>query len=240
MTNYATLATIATLNEKVKSGEVRRAYDDCARRFTVFYILNNAAYMEACKVVDVLEETYMFKHGVKKIWNNAEKHYARYLTTMRTNLPKEAWFLLQDYCTVAYNNAENDEEILYFSYSNYLLRNRCFRNNKAIARLCVVLRILEFTDLLWDEYFKTYRELCGIDFSKSFDYAHLTDFRECMKQLIRILEQGNPKVSYEGDTHCDNAAVLLMEKLSDKDRMDNAAIKAIGFSEHYSKEYYGN
>ena len=217
-------------------GTLAKAYSVCADKFLSFHVINSIIYNIASEAIDVLEEQRLFKHKIKKHWNESEKVYAHYQTYMRSNMNDESWFLLQDFCVMAWKNLERDIFTLDICVSNLLLRKK-IANNNVVAKFATALLIAEILHELWGKYFKSFEDLCGVDFSPLFAYADISPMLYRLSLIYKELLPQHDDVVYHDNEDCEKALKILAKKLSDKKFLDNAARDAINLSPKLTEKY---
>lgn len=215
----------------------QKCYKDCLSRFNVFHVLNNMMYMQAVNAIDKLEEDGLLRQKIKQEWNKCEKVWNKYQHVMRTHLENGAWYLLQDYCAVAYNMLEKDLYMLELCCANFLLKKNYLDNHSVIAKLSVSINIANIIKSMKKRFFQTYRELCSLDFTNEFRYADMTDFHTGIVRIAEVISKKYGKIDYSEDVNCQNAAFAIANKISAPNFLDDAAYTALSYSKDYKQEF---
>ena len=234
--NLAQKSQIESIREKIDSGLTQHCADMCAKNFYIFHLYNYLIYHCALNAMDILDDKGMLKHEVKREWNKAEKHWARYQHELKRNMEEGAWYLLQDMCVNAYNALERDFTILSFCCANYMLKhNHC--NTQPLSWLVVSLKVASETRLAWNAYFNAYRSVGGIDLSVNYLFADMGDFATHTRNIIDIVSKGNTLLDFGDDEDCARAATVIENKIANNDFMEECARKAIKVSKKYGRLY---
>lgn len=228
----------AKISNAANSGLTRRCFNDCMGRFVLIHVTNRIMYSIALECADELEECGKLKFKAKQHWKEAQNAFDKYDKVMRKNMSKDAWSLQQDYVVVAerYLNVELNE--LEESMYDYLVDKGFTWNASLLAHLALAVRLAQISTIWFKELFKTYKELCGIDFSFDYEYAKMDNV---LFALIRLFDVLIPKkdivIDFWKCDKCQKAAMALQVKLASEEFLDNAAEKALSFSEVCKEEY---
>lgn len=210
----------------------QKCYEDARTRFTIFHVLNYIMYTEALEAFDMMEEEGLMRQDIKRSRRMCESEWTRYQNATRAMNQGDDWYLLQDYCMAAHESIDSDLTIMLLSFSNYLLKSDT-PHHAIIAQLSVALKIADLLIVLWPKYFETYKNICALDFTPYFAYADMHLFIHYLKDIAERLTHNRPTIDYSKDQNCVNAMSALEYKMAKDSFLDDAAFKALQYSDKY-------
>ena len=236
MKDYVYMAAEAYYRRDGIVKEIKEYYNEATDRFSMIHVLIGMAYTEALKAIDVIDDRGMRKQMIKKLLIPYEERYNAYKDHLRKNMTDDAWSLLWDYVRMANNKAEKKANLLRQACYNYL-------KNNGVAE-CKLIAQCEVAVLLWQIvvethalFFKSYKELCGVDFSKDFAYADLKLCRDKWLLITEELSKGARGLDFNDNLRCRNAWSDLKEEIDRTDFFDEAASKALNLNEKILERY---
>lgn len=224
--NYVLDAARAYYSKSDKNSEALRYYNDAVERFSMIHILNGMAHSETLKAIDMIDDKKMRRFLVKKYLKRYEERYEQYEHFMKTHMEHSAWVLLQDYVRVCWTKIEPRAIMLRLACQDYLNKN-----NVANAE---ILAQCEASLLLWQVacdtfflYFKTYRNLCGIDFTHDFKYAEMHVCHDSWLMLTEELAKGLKGIDFGKDKRCVDCWNAMKNTLDNHEFFNDGAIRAL-------------
>ena len=221
-------------NNKVQ--EVKEYYNEAVDRFSMIHVLIAMAYTEALKAIDVIDDRGMRKQMVKKHLKAYDEKYDGYKDYLRAHLNDDAWALLDDYSRMALNKASYKTNLLRQACYNYL-KNNGVKECKLIAQCEVAALLWQIVIETYTLFFKTYKELCGVDFSKDFAYADMTICYDKWVLLTEELAKKARGLDFNDSLRCRNAWADLKAEIDRTDFFDEAARGALNLNPHILEKY---
>lgn len=215
-----------------------KAFENCLTHTNIFHILNYMMYEEYIKTADMIDEAGLRRHNIKRAMRECERVYDAYTSYMSDNLVKEKYYLCQDYGRTAYTATEPKLQYLFIAACNLFLKKRMPRA-RLLAQCVCTAYLLETLHDTWRRFFRTYRDLCGVDFSETFRYANMDEFRRNFKTVYETLfiQSTQDEIRLADDAGCKAAMAALHNHLDDENYLDDAAIKAIRLNPKIYDEY---
>lgn len=236
MRNFVSETQNAFHYREGKMEENLKAYNDCATKFAMIHILNIIAYTEALKAIDIIDERGMRKQTLKMMLGKYENRFNKYINFIHRHMKADVWPLLQDYARVSGDKISGKTNNMRQACYNYL-------KNKGVAE-CKLLAQCEVGMLMWKiatdtfkAYFKGYYDLCGVDFSKDFEYA---DLSLCSDWWIRISEElakGVKGIDFNENRRCQDAWTDLKAAMNNTEFFDGAAKTALQYNKGLIEKY---
>lgn len=217
-----------------------KCYNECKDRFGIFHVLNYIAYTETLNAFSMMEERGIMRFSIKKMRRKVDSYWKAYFNFMRRNMDDDDWCLVQDYCMSAHNALDGEIEAMTRSFEPYI-NLRCSSSHMVhadiLAQLSVAVKVGDIATALWSEYFNGYKRICGLDFSHDFDYANLQPMFKTMLSIAYELMPRATVIDYNNDDASKAAMEAFDERISDTKFLDDAALRAIGFSDKYREKY---
>lgn len=215
-----------------------KAFESCMQEFTSFHVLNYIMHEEAVKMFDMIEDAQLDRFKVKKLKRQCNDIWDKYAKTLVNGMKQDAYYLLQDYCNVAYGKAEPRLVHLYVAMANYLANQpREQKNRNIIAQGMVVQIMSTIIHDTWNLYFKAYKGYCGLDFESDFRYADLSPFMIKIQMIGDELSKGYDSIDFGKDKACVNAFRALKNEINREDFFNDSAKTAIYFSPTLTEKY---
>lgn len=227
---------LSRITNAYESGLTEKCYNDCKGRFSLIHATNRIMYSILLDCVDEIEEMGLLKFDVKKAWNDTQRAFSKYDNVMRIRMSQEAWYLLQDYVVAAERGLGDELKALQSSMDDYMQSLGC-ENTELLSRLALSIRLAEISSIWFDNFFESYKELCGVDFSHEFKYAKMDVVLFNLMKLFDRLSKKNGIVDFGKSSECRNAANALQEKLASQEFLDKVAEVALSFSTSCKEEY---
>jgi len=146
--------------------------------------------------------------------------------------------LLQDYSRVAWSKAEKKANLLRQACYNHLKNNGLdIEECKLISQCEVALLLWTITTETYKLFFKSYKELCGVDFSKDFAYA---DMSICYDKWVLLTEEIAKRargIDFNDSLRCRNAWADLKAEIDRTDFFNEAASGALNLNPHILEKY---
>lgn len=151
---------------------------------------------------------------------------------MLKHMNSDAWGLLWDYVRLANDKASNKINLLRQACYNYL-KNECKLIAQSEVAVLLWLIVVETHTL----FFKSYKQLCGVDFSKDFAYADMKTCRDKWFMITEELAKGARGLDFNDNLRCRNAWAELKAEIDRTDFFDEAASKALNLNEKILEKY---
>ena len=150
----------------------------------------------------------------------------------------DAWGLLWDYIRVAHNKAEKKTNLLRQACYNYLKSKGVgIEDCKLIAQCEVAAMLWQIVTETHVLFFKTYKNACGVDFSKDFEYANMSI---CGNKWLLITEELGKRakgINFNDNLRCRHAWKDLKAEIDRTEFFDEAAGEALGLNEGIIEKY---
>ena len=194
-------------------------------------------YCEFLKLTDIIDEQGLNRFRIKRSRRQCERIYDAYTSHVYRLIPRDRWYLNQDYTRLSYEATEQKIDFLYYAAFNLLSRHHIART-QALARSICVHYLLEVIADTWKLYFRTYKELYGIDFSREFAYADMTAFAHAFRQLhAELFSVSREDIYILDDQACKAAVTALRNHLDNEDIFDDAALRAMKLNPEVYRQY---
>ena len=108
---------------------------------------------------------------------------------------------------------------------------------KLIAQCDGALLLWTITTETYKLFFKSYKELCGVDFSKDFAYADMSTCYDKWLLLTEELAKRARVIDFNDSLRCRNAWADLKEEIDRTDFFDEAAKGALNLNPHILEKY---
>ncbi len=238
MKNYVNMAANAYYHRDGIVTEIKEYYNEATDRFSMIHVLIGLAYTEALKVTDYIDDNGMRKQMIKKILKPYDEKYNAYRDHLRSHMKQDAMMLLQDYSRAAWAKAAKKANLLRQACYNHLKNNGLgIEECKLLAQCEVALLLWTITTETHELYFKSYKELCGVDFSKDFDYADMTICHSSWRNLTLELAKRAKSIDFNDSLRCRNAWTDLKEEIDRTDFFDEAAREALKLNPQIMEKY---
>lgn len=234
--NYVLDAVNAYYGREGKSTETLKCYNDAVERFSMIHILNGMAYYEAQKAVDMIDDRKLRKFLVKKYLKKYEERYEEYERFMRTHMEQSAWYLMQDYIRVCWTKIEPRVTMLRLACQDYLGK-RNVANADLLAQCEASLLMWQVACDTYFVYFKTYKDLCGVDFADDFKYAEMHICHDRWLMVADELAKGAAGIDFGDDKRCVDCWNELKNTLDDNDFFNDGAVRAISLNKGLLDKY---
>jgi hypothetical protein len=231
--------------QSILSEKSAKAFEQCMQHFNLFHILNYAMYEEYLKVSDMIDDMGWRRHQIKKHMAACEEIYSAYTDFYHTHQSTETWYLMQDYGRLFYEKLEPKIMFLYVAVDNLLLKLG-FKNHQLESRSICVEYMLIIIEDTWREFFRTYKELSGLDFSSEFKQADMAEFARHYKEIHDNINKPNYKIIASlpnqslyviNEPSCKAAMTAIRNFINEEDNMDKAAYQAIQYSDKIKEQY---
>lgn len=220
-----------------ESERTQEIYERCIAHFNIFHVLNYMMYEEYLKTYDLIEEQHLNRFMVKKGLKKCNAIFDRYTTFMTDHLPKDKWYLNQDYARIAYEEMEPKFTFLYVAACNLLNKKKAVYPQIMSHSICVLF-LLEIIEGTWELFFKSYYEASGVNYSKEFEYASMGEFyREYVKVHNELFKASKESIYLMDDPACKNAIMALKNHINNQGSFDDAALRAINLNPKACEDY---
>ena len=238
MKNYVNMAANAYYHRDGIVKEIKEYYNEAVDRFSIIHVLIAMAYTEALKVTDFIDDNGMRKQMIKKILKPYDERYGAYHEHLRETMKPEAIVLLQDYSRVAWAKAEKKATLLRQACYNHLKNYGLdIEDCKLFAQCEVALLLWTITVETHELFFKSYKQLCGVDFSKDFAYADMTMCHIKWEQLTLELAKKAKGINFNDSLRCRNAWADLKAEIDREDFFNEAAKGALNLNPRILEKY---
>ena len=227
-------------------GELYEYYERARVNFIIIHRVNFLVHQAMINVYDLLEKEKRLRFGAKKHSNDAEKTWKTYEDTHRQQMPKDAWYALQDHFVVTEDMLSDRIEKVYTTLRDHMIRLG-WRDVELKGRIELAFLVSKCARHSMNAYLKEFLDACGVDFGKCFAYA---DIGVMTKNFVRMAEAlgikvQNDKYGYPelADIDLDNSTRVVlawndfMEDLRDDELMDKSASKALSFNPTVEANY---
>lgn len=228
-------ARMTALKRVDKSGLANACYAECRKRFNLFNILNYIMYTEAVDGFDILEECGLMRQKVKQYRVCCDKMWAKYQKELRSLMREDAWYLNQDYFMAMHETIQTEISNLRDAFTQCLSRDGV-QHVDAIAQLAVAINFAGLLEGLWDSYFKTFKRICGLDFTKEFRYADLRGMLFYLRRMADVIPCGQRNLDYSSEITCVDAILAIDARIRDENTFNIAAKQALGYSKAYKPQ----
>ncbi len=236
MKDYVYMATEAYYHRNGKVAEVKEYYEEAIDRFSMIHVLIGMAYTETLKVIDVIDDRGMRRQMIKKLLIPFEERYNAYKDHLREHMTDEAWGLLWDYVRLANDKASNKINLLRQACYNYL-KNNGVAECKLIAQSEVAVLLWQIVVETHTLFFKSYKQLCGVDFSKDFAYADMKTCRDKWLLITEELSKSARGLNFSDNLRCRNAWADLKAEIDRTEFFDDAAAGALNVNPRIYEKY---
>lgn len=234
--NYVFEAANAYYHRDGKKLEDMQTYERCSVQFPMIHILNIIANTEVIKVIDIIDERGMRRQMLKKMLNQYEERYDKYMNYINKNLQRDVWPLLVDYARASCDNIEGVTNSMRQACYNYL-KKKGVAEAKLLAQCEVGMLMWQIATDTFKVYFERYFEECGIDYSKDFKYADLSECKDRWIRIVNELSKGVKGVDFNDDRRCRDAWNDLKDAINTTDFFDKAAAEALRLNPALKAKY---
>ena len=242
----ALLDKIDVVDDKVTVADLNKALDSVTANFVVVHRVNYMLHETMLAVYDLLERDKRMRHLVKKYRNAAESVWSCSVSLRRQRVESTAWYTMQDHLCLAYGVVESKLEKVYEVLRDYMI-HLGWRDVELKARCCVALLMGKVACASYGEFFSTFRNDTGINFSRLY-------VNDDMKPMVRSFASMCDALGIK--THIDQyglyeiegfdpdknqrfktAWASLMKDLRDEDLMDESAMHALELNVKAQEKY---
>lgn len=193
---------------------------------------------EVEKTFEMIEERGLVRHRVKKLMKVCRAFYDKYKEKMEKAMPTNTWYLLQDWCNLAQEKAEIPLAHLRYAMQDYLANQpEKHRNHDIIAQGMTAQIMSQIIHDTWNDFFKSYKALCGLNFEKDFTYADMSPYMRTFQTICDEISHGNPSVDFGNDKRCVDAFRALKNKMDNEDFFDKSAEQAVLYNRSFRDDY---
>lgn len=234
--NYVLDAANAYYGREGKSTETLKYYNDAVERFSMMHILNGIAHSETLKAIDIIDDRNKRKFLVKKYLKKYEARYEDYERFMKIHMEKSAWYLMQDYVRVCWTKIEPRVTMLRIACQEYLDKHNV-ANADLLAQAEASLLMWQIACDTFFLYFKTYKDMCGVDFTHDFKYAEMHICHDSWMMVAEELAKGLVGIDFGDDKRCVDCWNALKNTLDNHDFFNEGALKAITLNKGLLDKY---
>lgn len=219
-------AAEAYLGRPGMAEKVKAMYEEAVTRFPMIHILIGIAHTETLKAIDMIDDTGLRRHLVKRHLKEYEKRHDEYTAFMVRHMSRDAWMLLQDYIRAACARIECRCVMVRQACYNYL-KKKGVRSDRLLAQCEVGYLLWTVATETFQLYFDTYKEACCVDFRRDFEYANLS---KCLYEwtcVIGELAKGIGGIDFNDDRRCRDAWNDLKAGIDNRDFFDLSAGEAV-------------